>query len=321
MTAGTPARAPATRSGGLFQFVFDRSLSRNRQVARVFRLARRGAARVHDALVAYPFHGRTLMLPLSHDLPTHRWGAPIYSDNLRRLAGFVRRQAGRLCMIDVGANVGDSWALAGSEPGDAFLLVEGSERWFRLLELNTAGAPGVERVRCLIADRPGERAARVIEASGTGRPVEDGGGATATLRTVDELVAERPAFRAANLLKVDVDGWDGRVLRGARGLLAAAGPALLFECHPGLLAAAGDDAGELLAWLADLGYRRFVIYENRGTLVAAIGAGDRAPFRALLDEAGRRGTEYYYDVAAFRDPDAAARFLAGEREFYAADGR
>src|SRR5262252_2272764 len=122
----------------MHQFLLDRALSPDRRTSRVFRMLASVVARVDDRIVHYRLNGRTLALPLSHDLPRNRLAFPTYSDNLRRLAAFIRRQSGSLRMIDVGANIGDSWALS-SEPGhtrDGFLLIEGNPRWFALLERN-----------------------------------------------------------------------------------------------------------------------------------------------------------------------------------------
>jgi hypothetical protein len=67
----------------------------------------------------------------------------------------VRQRLGHLVMIDVGERR-DSWALPPTAAAsDAYLLVEGSPRWFALLERNTAAIPR-HRVRALLSDRAGE---------------------------------------------------------------------------------------------------------------------------------------------------------------------
>ena len=301
----------------LEQTLLDGTLSPSFTVARIFHRLQLARARHHDALVCYRLNGRDLLLPLSHDLPWNRRVFPTYSDNLRRLATFVRQRTGALRLIDAGANIGDSWALCGSRAGDAFLLIEGSPIWFSLLERNTAADPAVVRVQSLLSDHPGAAAGAILAEDGNARVVEGAGGGLEA-ETLDRLVERHPAFRAANLLKVDVEGWDPKVLRGARALLADAGPVLLFEHHPRLLALAGENDRAVFAELAELGYSRPILYDNVGLLIGALDAADGSRLGALVDEARRRDG-YYYDVVAFSDRDADAReaFLASEVAWYA----
>jgi len=303
------------------QFLLDLSISPRPWVSRVFRALRSATLRVRDPIVAYRLNGYSLALPLSHDLPDNRRVAPIYGDNLRRLCEFLRARNGRLTMIDVGANVGDSWALSSPAEGDRHLLVEASERWSRLLERNATGASGVTRVRAMVSDRCERVSASVVVEHGNGRVVVGGRDAREIETvTVDALVARHPGFARADLLKVDVEGWDARVLRGAGTLLREAQPVLFFEHDP-----AGTAAGEgdqVFHELAGLGYRRFLFYDHRGYLAAVVGAGEWGRV-ADLDAYAAQLEHYYYDVCVFHGDhaDLADRFLAAERGFYASRSR
>jgi FkbM family methyltransferase len=268
---------------------------------------------VHDPVVSYRLNGRVLAVPLSHDLPILRRALPTYSENLRRLAGFVRERSGTLYLVDVGANVGDSWALAGPGAGGTFLLVEGSLRYFGFLERNTRNDPSVTRVLALLAERDEEVEAAILAEHGTGEPRLGGPGAERTrTRTLDRLFEERPALRATNLLKVDVDGWDPLVLRGGRRLIAAARPAILFE-HSLPHLPPGEDEGAVFRDLAQMGYGRWLFYDNRGFLIGEVGADDDPWLRNLLRYA-RQQRGYYYDVCCFHDSQAEARRAFLERE-------
>jgi FkbM family methyltransferase len=303
------------------QFLLDLSISPRPWVSRVFRTLRSATLRVHDPIVAYRLNGRSLALPLSHDLPNNRRVAPIYGDNLRRLCEFLRERRGRLTMIDVGANVGDSWALSSPVEGDRYLLVEASERWSRLLERNATGAPGVTRVRAMVSDRCERVSATVVVEQGNGR-IEIGGRDAREIETVtvDVLVERHPEFAHADLLKVDVEGWDARVLRGAATLLRGRHPVLFFEHDPA--GTAGEDGDRVFHELADLGYRRFLFYDHRGFLAAVVEAGEWERV-ADLDAYATQLEHYYYDVCVFHADQAelADAFLTAERGFYAARSR
>lgn len=71
--------------------------------------------------------------------------------------------------------------------------------------------------------------------------------------TVDVLV-EDSGLEHVDFIKLDVDGYEGKVFRGAAKTLARWHPALVFEISPGAMAAVGDDAVDLVAQLDQLGY-------------------------------------------------------------------
>jgi hypothetical protein len=81
-------------------------------------VGRRGSSRLRrflinrgDPRVKFDLDGTRLKLPLSHDLPATRRWFPRYAENLGIVVGMVSRAGGRT-MIDIGANVGDSVAIA-----------------------------------------------------------------------------------------------------------------------------------------------------------------------------------------------------------------
>jgi hypothetical protein len=57
-----------------------------------------------------------------------------------------------------------------------------------------------------------------------------------------------------DVLKIDVDGAEGRALRGATSFLRAGRGLILLEMHPWAIQQLGDDEAELLAWLGDNGW-------------------------------------------------------------------
>jgi FkbM family methyltransferase len=304
------------------QFLLDGTLHRDFRVARAFRRLKDAFSRIHDGVVRYELNGRTLALRLSHDLPWNRRVHPTYSENLRRLAGWIRDRQGTLRMIDVGANIGDSWALAAGGADDRFLLIEGSPRHFELLERNTAGEAGVTRELALLSDRSGEEKGTMVLELGNARIVgANGDRGRLSFQTLDAVLERHPEFRRANLLKVDVEGWDPRVLRGARRLLTEARPVVLFEHQPRGVSALGEPQTLVFEDIAALGYRRWILYDHRGWLVAAVGADEHARLEPLLADAASR--DLYYDVCAFHDSAAEARegFLAAERAHFTGLGR
>ncbi|MEP7011508.1 MAG: FkbM family methyltransferase, partial [Acidobacteriota bacterium] len=94
-------------------------------------------------------------------------------------------------------------------------------------------------------------------APGLNGVVTESGEIEVPLRRLDDLI-EPPL----GLLKIDVEGFEGPVLRGAARLLREAKPALFVEIHPDLIAPR-DTVRGLLAFLRDL-YPRFELWEPSG---------------------------------------------------------
>ncbi len=76
---------------------------------------------------------------------------------------------------------------------------------------------------------------------------------TIQLMTVDDLVRDLDLPRV-DFMKIDVDGFEGKVIRGARDTLASWRPAIVFEISPMAMREQGDDARELVDILTDAGY-------------------------------------------------------------------
>jgi len=94
------------------------------------------------------------------------------------------------------------------------------------------------------------------------------------LVALDDLPLPRPV----RLIKMDVEGAEPQVVRGARRLLARDRPVILSELHPTQLARASNTTADaFLALMRDCGYRAHRL--ERGTLGAPL---DRAPDEALV---------------------------------------
>lgn len=88
----------------------------------------------------------------------------------------------------------------------------------------------------------------LLEGQGAGR-----GRQTVRLTTLDRFIGDNPTERL-DFLKIDVEGAELAVLRGARQTLARFRPRLLVELNPAALRAAGSEPDDLLSLLHDFGY-------------------------------------------------------------------
>jgi FkbM family methyltransferase len=164
--------------------------------------------------------------------------------------------------VDVGANVGVHTVrlarLAGRD-GEVIAVEPNPEvmaRARRNVTLNSLA--NVRFVNAAASDRPGELRLYCPDRSDTNRarasvlqhPYLTGDEITVPVVTVDELCA---GSRVA-LIKIDVEGHEDAVVRGAARVIERDRPAVVFEYAPELI---GDAARSPQAWLAERGYVLF----------------------------------------------------------------
>jgi FkbM family methyltransferase len=237
---------------------------------------------------------------------------PWYDTALPRFARFLSDRDGRLKMIDVGANVGDSISLVTDEVDGEFLAIEADERFLPFLCDNVAllakASPGstVTCEKCLIDETGGGEMTpiRLIPNSknaGTSliapsKSVSD----SVAMWSLDELVLRKyPAFGEVNLIKIDTEGYDFKVLRGCAKLLTGARPALFFEFSPRHLLAVGESPDSIFPYLAGLGYSQALAYSYLGSAVRQLSLDDPQLVKELADHGEHRRT--YYDILTVHD--------------------
>ncbi len=300
----------------MFQWVSDQCLRGGRVRRKGFRLLRKLMLRLGNPTVRIQYFGRSLEVPFSNDLALHTADFETYNSNLRRLCQFVRAEQGALHYVDVGANVGDGAILVGPTGGDAVLLIEGYPPFTTLLKRNVAGMPGVRLAETYLSDETAGVQVAEIASNATNRLVT-GSGRTIRFETLDSVLENQPAVRPVSVLKVDVDGFDGRVLAGARATLADDRPVVLFEFHPSLWHKAGQDFESVLPGLREAGYGPLLVYDNQGVLLLSTQLSETDLLRTLIRYARVRSF-FYFDLMVFpvSRADSAARFLQSEEAYF-----
>lgn len=202
-----------------------------------------------------------------------------------------------LRMIDVGAAIGDTVALIDERcPGKVadYYCIEGDAGFARYFRHNTGGIPGVHlEVAMLAADRvavPSLVRHHPGTASATGPTLMEA-------TTVDALL---PKLWAWDLLKIDVDGFDGEVIAGSTRLLAKAQPGVYFEWHPRLFQNAGNRFGLPFERLSEAGYVDYLWFSNRGPFshFTAVPDHEALANSATLLSQDIDGCDAHFDVLA-----------------------
>jgi FkbM family methyltransferase len=255
--------------------------------------------------------GVDLYLPWSHLLPDYAKSRPSYGQNLVELAaGLCQRldsNAGRMKVLDVGANIGDSALQIMRRTGADVLCVEGDPYWAEYLRKNLGSKDHAFIAEALLTPAEGEwDSSSPVRVGGTTKFVQAGGGAMPRM-SVARLKQLHPEFDELRLVKSDTDGFDAMLVPAVAEVWKSAGPVLFFEFDPILTREADKrDPNALWAQLADLGYTRLVIWDNGGDPLGQLPI-DQAAAKAATLEPRPVGLGYYFwDVAACRGDDADA---------------
>jgi len=262
--------------------------------------------------VSTRLHGQDILLNFGNLYPITVRTVPTYNAPLIELVAQVSTALGRpVRIVDVGAAVGDSVLLLQQRcPGmvSRFDCFEGHDGFFRLLEHNVGGLPQTRLHHVIVSDAPGSERSLVQTHRATASMQGPG---TVTATTVD---LELPTA-AVDILKIDTDGFDGKVLAGARELLARSLPSVIFEWHPLLCKATGNDDQLAFTTLAGIGYRTFAFFTKHGVFSHFVvdAEASRAELQALSDYCRTTTTrpDWHYDVVALpENTDVSPLLLA-----------
>lgn len=187
--------------------------------------------------------------------------------------------------FDVGAHIGYYSLLVAPCVRDVYAF-EPDIRNFAALERNAARAGNVTVVRRAVADAVGAMPFVIAADAATSRLATraDDGASTTTVEvtTLDQFAADHPALRVTGV-KIDVEGFDGSVLAGARRVIARDRPLILTEFN---LGEGTNDGSAMFSFVESLNYRVFAF-------VRALGGRRLKPDRLLhLDRATLRDTWY-----------------------------
>ncbi len=187
-----------------------------------------------------------------------------------------------------------------------------------MLVANAAQFQNVTCVHSLVAEGAGERSGRLSEHHGTARFVSEETDGSCPTRPLADILEAHPEFLSAKLLKIDTDGFDNAILRGAMNWLREAKPIVFFEFDPASLTAQGERGSEIFGQLRAAGYVAGLFYHNSGEFMFGTDLQDESFFVDWYEFLVRRRAAMYCDVCVFseEDIDLHATAHAAERAFF-----
>jgi FkbM family methyltransferase len=258
--------------------------------------------KIWDPLISFNLKGNTLLIPLSHRLPNFISEWPLSDAALPRLCKFISEELNYLKVIDVGANIGDTVSLVSSKISGEFLCIEPSKKYFPILRTNTENNDNIIIDNHLIGERCERISGQVKNTNAGTASFLQGGDNSFEIISLDGLIDNfHKNFINANVIKVDTDGYDYKVLRGAESIIKNSKPALFFEISPGcLIEYAKEDPYSIFPFLVELGYQQFLIYDNNGFMISSFFKTNLEVINGIIDYALNK-TTVWLDVIGFHN--------------------
>jgi FkbM family methyltransferase len=177
--------------------------------------------------------------------------------------------------LDVGAHIGYFALKSSVRVGEDGRVVafEPNPRTLETLHANVAASRATNVTIVPVACTDGETTLEFFDASAGGNSMvsslsratagEDAQEFTVRGRPIDNVIREL-GIQRVDLLKVDVEGAELYVLRGARETLQRYHPAIVIEVIPDHLAGMNTTVDQLFSFLKEMGYTRGRQFEETG---------------------------------------------------------
>ena len=218
--------------------------------------------------------GLHLRLHLANDLSKQLFVAGCFDPN--EFAFLHRVLKPGMTFLDAGANEGLYTVFASRCVGETgrVLAFEPSAREFARLEGNIAvnGLRNVKLYSAALADQDAGASLLIAASEHSGQNtlgafshdgVAEASREQVAVRRLDILLAEE-GLRGLDVLKIDVEGAETRLLSGAMETLRRFRPALLLEINEAALWKQGSSAAELVGLLESLDYKTIAFEETTG---------------------------------------------------------
>jgi len=276
---------------------------RFRAINRCWQAAWSMAERRYQGPIATHIHGYPVVVNFGYTYPLYARMFPSLNNPLLEIAHQTFCAKGRpIVVVDIGAAVGDTVLFLRANCGTAirrYVCIDGDGEFLGYLQNNMAQFADVTIIATLLSD--GDNAPELVRThAGTASPQ---GATTCAAQTLDRAL--QPLDEEFDLIKIDVDGFDGRVLSGAASTIDRHHPSILFEWHPLLYQGTHSSVEQPFRVLAALGYDRFLWFTKFGAFSHFGGAN--APELAMLAQVclrNRLESDWHYDVVALHQTSA-----------------
>ena len=250
--------------------------------------------------VRIKLHGAKATIPSTYRYPLNIRQISTFNNPYVQLIYQVwKEKKQQLIVVDIGAAVGDGLLLIQQNIKEAigkFYCLEGHRDFLKYLQINAASFHNTEIIDTILSDKE-ERIAALVQIHSTTASAQ--GDDTVQATTID-AVWNKNQLSPPDVIKIDVDGFDLKVIAGSKKIIEAYKPYILFEYHPWHLLDTGNDHLQAFSILSDAGYKKLVWYDKFGIFQHEIHTDDQAMILSLREKAMKEGREpdVHFDVIA-----------------------
>lgn len=229
---------------------------------------------------------------------------PEYDRNFLFLAKFVCEKYPNGVIVDIGANIGDTIAmLATYGVSNDIIAIEGEINYYRLLlENKKLFKNNIKTFNIFLGEKTEEVDAGLDIEKGTAKLIK-------SLREKIKVMSfddfyNKEKFENVVLFKSDTDGYDIKVLKGAKDFLNNFKPIIFFEYDEYYFSLNSEGGTEIFPLLYSLGYQKAISYDNYGRFLISIDVNFFKHIEQLTRYIkNRKGKIDYYDIALFTEKD------------------
>lgn len=278
----------------LFQYILK--LNRNKIVGKAIFQSIYLFLRVSGKRIKWDYEGNEMIVPVNHSLPQNMSIFPGYSLNFKTVVKKSCIEKDKT-IIDIGANIGDTVALIRPVTASKIVCIEGDEKYLELLKINTSKDSNCIIIHSFLGEKDESLNTKQVHENGTGRLIQDGT-SKMEIRSLDSLLLPRHELQIG-LIKIDTDGFDNKIIRGAEGIIEKFHPVIFFEYDPHFLEKAGEIGTDIFDFLVAKGYTSFEMYDNLGDLICTCTSADKRIFEDLHQYFSGKSGRKYMDIAAY----------------------
>ena len=221
-----------------------------------------------DPIIKFHINNKVLLMNLSHQLPIYTVQNQLYDTAISRIINAVKSDK-ILHIIDVGANVGDTAAsILNTNPNVKILCIEGNSFFSNLLKLNFINDNRVIIEESFCSDVTDDDKISIDTKRGTASLNSNSSKIIeVSFYKLDDLFKKQKHLNTVDLIKVDTDGFDYKVLRGCHNLIHQFKPLVFFELDKSFLSNNKEDVMSIFDFFKFYEYQAFLIYDNYGYLL------------------------------------------------------
>ena len=260
----------------------------------------------------------SIQVPGINPIATHYSKHPDYTSHLGRATSLLKKKFPNLGAIDIGANVGDTACIIKSAEDIPLLCIEGDNFTFGYLEANVRQFQNTTAHKIFLGEKSEMLAVSLAKGGWNTTLIPDKSATRPKIKIVslDDFLETQADVGRYKLVKIDTEGFDCSIIRGAKKFIQHVHPVITFEYNRENMDAIGEPGLDTLFMLADLGYSDIAFHDPSGRLVCSATLADRSLIEDLHAFAdGKHEAIYYFDLTIFHqsDCDVAQAFVEAER--------